>query len=481
MLHRFFWSWFRRWFFRKSNPNSNGQRPTRQPRRLGIEWLEDRAVPASAIAPSALAPSAFISTSYQALLGRDADAAGLVYWGNQLNAGAAPTAVATGILNSTEFANDEVQSLYQSLLRRSASRSDQAYWVAQQQGGASWEQIEADMLASDEYFQKSGGTLNSWVTQMFQDVLHRPLAGGELSYFQQLSSPNVSRQTIALQIVTSAEADKLQVLGDFSTILGRDGNTDPSGVQYWTTQLEQGASRTTVLAGFLGSDEFTGQINTFLTQYGVTTATGFGATFIDQTGKFGPNGDVLDLPAASPGGIPLVFEPNVGQTNAAAQYLAQGKGYTTFLTSSGPVLSILVPAASSPSTSTTTTDGDAISLTGDTSFTVTSTGEVSLGMTLVGSNANPSNVVENQLGSHSNYFIGPQADWLTDVANYGAVKYQNVYDGIDVVYQGVGQNLEYQFVVNPGASVNEIALTFPGWQASVGPTVRWCCISRRRT
>ena len=182
MLRRFFWSWLRQQVhFRKPGPTSNGQRPTRQPRQLGIEWLEDRAVPATAVA---LNQAAFISTSYQALARpRRRSPPAQAYWTGQFQAGASPTAVATGILNSTEFANDEVQSLYQSLLRRSASSSDQAYWVAQQQSGASWEQIEARILASDEYVQKSGSTLNSWVTQMFQDVLHRPLASGELELF----------------------------------------------------------------------------------------------------------------------------------------------------------------------------------------------------------------------------------------------------------------------------------------------------------
>ncbi len=39
----------------------------------------------------------------------------------------------------------------------------------------------------------------------------------------------------------------------------------------------------------------------------------------------------------------------------------------------------------------------------------------------------------NDFGSRSNYLIGQYpADGLTDIANYGRVKYQNVYDGIDV-------------------------------------------------
>ena len=80
---------------------------------------------------------------------------------------------------------------------------------------------------------------------------------------------------------------------------------------------------------------------------------------------------------------------------------------------------------------------------------------MSLGITLVGGNTNANIVADDQLASHSNYFLGPQSNWMTDVANYGAVKYQNVYNGIDVVYRGVGQNLEYQFVVNPGARIGQ--------------------------
>ena len=41
------------------------------------------------------------------------------------------------------------------------------------------------------------------------------------------------------------------------------------------------------------------------------------------------------------------------------------------------------------------------------------------------------------LSSHSNYFIGPASrDWRINVANYGQVKFNAVYPGIDLIYHG---------------------------------------------
>ena len=185
-------------------------------------------------------------------------------------------------------------------------------------------------------------------------------------------------------------------------------------------------------------------------------------SFIGATGKFGINGSVLNeaSSAGSLANVGLAFVPNVGQMSAAAQYVAQGAGYSAFLTPTGPVLSMATYA--SAATPSAQADSGTVSV-----APPTPSGTVSLGMTLVGGNANAAPVAQDQLASHTNYFVGPQSDWKTNVANYGAVEYQNVYSGINAVYSGAGQNLRDDFVVNPGASVSEIALTFPGWQASV--------------
>ena len=63
----------------------------------------------------------------------------------------------------------------------------------------------------------------------------------------------------------------------------------------------------------------------------------------------------------------------------------------------------------------------------------------------------------------SNYFVGNDSSkWHTNIANYAEVAYKGVYRGINLVYHGDQQQLEYDFVVQPGASAGTIRLAFGG-------------------
>jgi hypothetical protein len=60
-----------------------------------------------------------------------------------------------------------------------------------------------------------------------------------------------------------------------------------------------------------------------------------------------------------------------------------------------------------------------------------------------------------------NYFKGRDpGQWRTGVATYGKVEYQGVYPGVDLVYYGNQRQLEYDFIVAPGADPNQIRLSF---------------------
>jgi hypothetical protein len=62
-----------------------------------------------------------------------------------------------------------------------------------------------------------------------------------------------------------------------------------------------------------------------------------------------------------------------------------------------------------------------------------------------------------------NYFIGNDPKkWHTDVPAYAKVKYTSVYPGIDLVFYGNQRELEYDFVVAPGADPKAIALGIDG-------------------
>jgi hypothetical protein len=46
--------------------------------------------------------------------------------------------------------------------------------------------------------------------------------------------------------------------------------------------------------------------------------------------------------------------------------------------------------------------------------------------------------------------------------NYGRVRFANVYPGIDLVYYGKDGQLEYDWIVKPGAEPTKIRLKFEG-------------------
>jgi hypothetical protein len=69
----------------------------------------------------------------------------------------------------------------------------------------------------------------------------------------------------------------------------------------------------------------------------------------------------------------------------------------------------------------------------------------------------------DEMSGKSNYFIGNDAKkWHTNVPRYAKVKYTGVYSGIDLVYYGNQQQLEYDFVVAPGADPRRIQLGISG-------------------
>jgi hypothetical protein len=147
--------------------------------------------------------------------------------------------------------------------------------------------------------------------------------------------------------------------------------------------------------------------------------------------------------AAAYGQLPLAFEVNEGQAAAGVNYVAHGSGYTLDLSSQQAVLNLSGQSTSSTSQAANTT----------------------LTMQLASGRTTAPAVGSDELITKSNYLIGPNpSQWLTNIANYGAVTYQGVYQGTDVTYHGNQGRLEYDFTLHPGASVGAIQLSFQGQQ-----------------
>ena len=71
-----------------------------------------------------------------------------------------------------------------------------------------------------------------------------------------------------------------------------------------------------------------------------------------------------------------------------------------------------------------------------------------------------------------NYLLGPTpATWRTDISAYSAITYRDIYPGIDLIYRGADDHLEYDFAVKPGVDPSQISLRFDGVNSlSVDPS-----------
>ncbi len=141
------------------------------------------------------------------------------------------------------------------------------------------------------------------------------------------------------------------------------------------------------------------------------------------------SGTALAAPAVQWSNIPLSFEPNTGQASAQVRYLARSSSCTLYLASGETVL-----AGPNQSPLRTKLSG-----------------------------ANPAAAIAGEVpqDSSSNYFIGNDpAQWHTAVPNFARVRYAGVYPGIDLVYYAKDGNLEYDWILSPGADPRKIRMVF---------------------
>ena len=86
-------------------------------------------------------------------------------------------------------------------------------------------------------------------------------------------------------------------------------------------------------------------------------------------------------------------------------------------------------------------------------------------MQLSGANSHASVDATNELPGTANYFIGNDpSQWRRNVPRYARVSYQNVYPGVTMAFHGAQRQLEFDFVVAPGANTRPIGFHFTGAQ-----------------
>ncbi len=135
-------------------------------------------------------------------------------------------------------------------------------------------------------------------------------------------------------------------------------------------------------------------------------------------------------------GLPIIFEPNVGQSAPGNQFVARGTGYSLAFDNAGATLALQSSAAAPVD---------------------------ELRMKLAGASQRTAPSALDLLPGHSNYMIGnDRAAWHTNIPQYARVRYQGLYPGIHLVFYGTQGQLEYDFQVEPGADPSLAQLEFSG-------------------
>src|SRR5688572_32520313 len=123
--------------------------------------------------------------------------------------------------------------------------------------------------------------------------------------------------------------------------------------------------------------------------------------------------------------LPLVFESNKGQGKAEAKYVSRTGGYALSIAAGEVVLGL-------------------------------STSELRLKW--IGADRSAAIVAEQGLPGRSHYFLGRDpAQWHTGIAQFGRVRYRELYPGVDLTFYGNQRAVEFDFEIAPGADPDRIA------------------------
>ena len=91
-------------------------------------------------------------------------------------------------------------------------------------------------------------------------------------------------------------------------------------------------------------------------------------------------------------------------------------------------------------------------------------------MTLQHANRNARVEPDGRLKLRTDYYLGDRSRWRPRIASYARVRYAQVYPGIDLVYYGTQSQLEYDFVLSPGADPRAVRMQFdPASKLSLNP------------
>ncbi|MGD8509732.1 MAG: SBBP repeat-containing protein, partial [Syntrophobacterales bacterium] len=182
----------------------------------------------------------------------------------------------------------------------------------------------------------------------------------------------------------------------------------------------------------------------------VFLASAMGGSFAARTSSGAQDEVVRTRVSKSYWRLPLRFEANQGQTDSRVKFLSRGLGYNVFLTPGEAVFSLrsnkTFRVEDNPERDSKTRKRTAATV---------------FSIQLMGVNSSIKSRGLEKLTIKTNYLIGNDPrTWRQDIPTYAKVEFKELYAGIDLVYYGNQRQLEFDFLVRPGADHKSIRMKF---------------------
>ena len=245
---------------------------------LEIIWMEEEELDAEKI-------ETYVKRCYSAVLNREADEEGVLFWRDRLVSGdAAGADIVSLFCNSEEFRNKNLPNreivtiLYNAMLGRGPDADGLTFWEDLFNKGVSCNMVIRGFVSSaeftgicEEYGIKPGTVeletrdlnpdVTAFVSRCYQYALERSADTGGLNHWTGILLNGVmTPPQVSYEFLFSGECRNLN-LSD-SAYIGRlyhlymDRDADEAGLDYWLSQLADGVPRETAAHGFAGSPEF---------------------------------------------------------------------------------------------------------------------------------------------------------------------------------------------------------------------------------
>lgn len=208
----------------------------------------------SAGAGEATSPVArYVDATFEVFTGRSATGAERDDWVARLADGTGRGDFIAALSTSDAWLGNEIDAIYATALGRAPDANGRRYWTETVRAGTRITELGIFVFSSDEFWSRSGGTVDGFVDGAHRGILGRSATADELGRYGAELAAGAPRTVVIDAVYATLESRLGRVDALYDAILGR--RADSSGRAYWADVLS--VHDDVRLASFLaGSEEF---------------------------------------------------------------------------------------------------------------------------------------------------------------------------------------------------------------------------------